>query len=264
MCPVGGGTRPQNWPSHPILTPQQSRDEERPYHILSSSSIHLQNTLEGLQWGHSSRASVSLSSQGWLSPTLRHESYPDSPRGDSSVENSSPHSSCFPLLFQCTGSAFPEGKKKLDPASPELRLGAEPSWGMESRSQSPCLPSQHRKSRGMLCFQETAAPPAKKHELEQSPTIFGLEMVLSQSPKRHHGGCVTLGLSTSHSELSFNPPKAPQIQGMSVGMTPSGLRWLIQLLAWMRHRREFLRRGFQRFSINFCTNPGTIPPLLLA
>lgn len=158
------------------------------------------------------------------------------------------------------GIGISRGKKNLDPASPEAPLGAAPSGGMESRILDP-LPTipAWKKSRGTLCFQETAAPPAKKHEPEQSPIIFGLETILPPSPKRHRGGFVTLGLPTSHTELC-TPQKSspnPGNEGWDDAVRTALARR--QLPAWPRHRREFLRRGFQRLSINFCTIPPSLP-----
>lgn len=268
VCPVGGGRDPKTGPtSHPQ---SHSRAGMKGSLIPSSPAAGILNssakrfggvTIEApfpcLSFPHFPGCSPEL-----VVPNPAAQSDPDSPRGGSSVENSAPSSSCFPLLFQRTGSAFPEGKRSWIPPPHDSPLERRRAGGWKAGSWSPCPPSQHGKSRGTLCFQETAAPPAKKHEPEQSPTIFGLETILS--PERHRGGCVTLGLPTSHTELSSPLPLPtkgspnPGNEGWDDAVRTTLAR--TQLPAWTRRRREFLRRGFQRFSINSCTKPGTIPP----
>lgn len=213
VCPVGGGRDPKTGPtSHPqphsragmkgSLIPSSPAAG-----ILNSSAKRFGGVIIEAPFPCLSFPRFPGCSPELLVPNPAAQSDPDSPRGGSSVENSAPRSSCFPLLFQRTGSAFPEGKRSRIPPPHDSPLERRRAGGWKAGSWSPCPPSQHGKSRGTLCFQETAAPPAKKHEPEQSPTIFGLETILS--PKRHRGGFVTLALPTSHIELSSLLPSPP-------------------------------------------------------
>lgn len=129
--------------------------------------------------------------------------------------------------------------------------------GWKTGSRGPCPPTQHGKSGGKLRFQETAVPAAKKHESEQSPAIFRLETNCLR-PRASCGGWDKVGA----------PPRPTAAGGVRAGVTPAGLcqragscrqRW-----QWAAGGREFLWRGFRRFSIYFCTNLGTKsspPPL---
>lgn len=203
----------------PKVAPQQSRDERRPHptlsKILNPSAKHFGGVTIEAPFPCLSFPQFS----GLIVPNPVAQIDPESPRVDKGVENSAPSSR------RCSSARdrhFQRGERSRIPPPQNSGLERRRAGGWKAGSWSPCPPSQHGKSRGTLCFQETAAIPAKKHEPEQSPAIFGLEIILPRSPKRHRGGFVTPGAPQfSHRAQPF-PQKAPQIQGMRAGMTPFG------------------------------------------
>lgn len=174
----------------PKVAPQQSRDEGRPHPILSRilnpSAKHFGGVTTEAAFPCLSFPQLS----GLIVPNPVAQSNPDSPRGGRGVENSAPASRC---RSSARDRHFQRGKRSRIPPPQNSGLERRRAGGWKAGSWSPCPPSQHGKSRGTPCFQETAAIPAKKHEPEQSPAIFGLEIILPRRPKRHCGGFVTPG-----------------------------------------------------------------------